>query len=151
MKKLLFALLTIFIIVLIILVGGKNISLKQPKALIQNHSFKLLLAKTEKDRETGLSLKKSLPQDIGMLFMFDKKDYYSFWMKNMKFPIDIIFIRNNKIVTVYSKVKPPINNKELAIYQPNEPVDTVLEINSGLSEKYGFRKDMSVQYENIRN
>jgi uncharacterized protein len=150
MKK---VIITIIIVVaLLAIVAAINSSISQPKAVIKNHSFDLLLAKTEKEKEIGLSNNKSLPLNQGMLFKFNSASYYSFWMKNMKFPIDIIFMKNNKIVTIYSKVKPPAqSNNQLAIYQPEEPADAVLEINAGLSDKYGFKKDITVNYENLRN
>jgi len=157
MKKIIIIVVVIFIIAVLFLIGRSLLSnnsfnlTPQAKAIINNSSFNLLLAKTPKEKEVGLSNKKSLPNNEGMLFKFEKAGYYSFWMKDMKFPIDIIFIKNNKIVTIYNDVKPPVNNKELAIYQPLEPADTILEINSGLAKKYGFKKDMQLNYENLGN
>jgi uncharacterized protein len=151
MKKMITILIVIFIIVFIIVfVTNSGLSLKQPKAMVQDHSFNLLLAKNDKEKQIGLSSRKSLPENQGMLFKFSKADYYSFWMKDMKFPIDIIFIKNGKIIAIYNKIQPPtVSNKSLAVYQPQEPADTVLEINAGLSEKYGFKKDMEIKYENL--
>ena len=85
-----------------------------------------------------------------MLFPFEKADYYSFWMKNMKFPIDIIYINKNHIVTIHQNIKPPKTKEEsLPIYKPEDPSDTVLEINAGLSEKYKFKKGDTVKTENL--
>ena len=151
MKKIIFSLVIIFIIFfMIVFTTNSGSFLKQPKAIIKSHSFNLLLAKTDKEKQIGLSSKKTLSQDQGMLFKFDKADYYSFWMKNMKFPIDIIFIKDGKIVTIHNKINPPAGeNKALVIYQPEEPADAVLEISAGLSEKLGFKKGMEIKYENI--
>lgn len=145
----------IFIVLLIIIAAGITIGTElfseKPKAIVQDKSFNLLIAKTDKEKQIGLSDTDSLSSDSAMLFTFEKADYYSFWMKNMKFPIDIIFIKDNKIVTIYNNVEPATNNKELAVYQPQEPADSVLEINAGLAEKYGFKKDMEIKYENLGN
>jgi uncharacterized protein len=150
MKKIIFTIIVVF--GLLIVAMAINARISQPKITIKSHSFNLLLAKTDKEKQVGLSNTKLLSANQGMLFKFDKPDYYSFWMKNMKFPIDIIFIKNNKVVTVYSKVKPPTSvTDQLAIYQPLEPADSVLEINAGLADKYGFKKDSTIQYENLRN
>ena len=98
----------------------------------------------------GLSETESLPEDNAMFFSFDKPDYYSFWMKNMNFPIDIIFIKDSTIVTIYENVKPPQDpNGNTPIYQPKELSNGVLEINSGLSSKYGFAQGDKVQFENL--
>jgi len=141
MKKIL-ALLVLLIILTIIGV----ISLKTPTATISNHTFKLEIAKTQQQKEIGLSKKKALEKNAGMLFRFEKTDYYPFWMKNMQFPIDIIFIKNSRIVTIHKDVKPPKGlNENLSIYNSSEPADTVLEINAGLSEKYNFKEGNEVK------
>ena len=109
---------------------------KSPTAKINNHEFKLQIAKTAKEKEIGLSKYENLSKDLGMLFPFEKPDYYSFWAKQMKFPIDIIYIKDGKIVTIYKNVTPPKKTTdELLIYKPTEPSNMVLEINAGLSQK----------------
>ncbi len=156
MKKIIISFLILFIVILLITLSG-NIFVKNPSFLkpsaritINKQVFNLLLAKTAKEKQVGLSQKKSLPSDYGMVFAFEKQGYYSFWMKDMKFPIDIIFIKNKKIVTIYDSAKPPSSkNESLIIYQPTETADTVLEINAGLSKKYGFKRGMEVKYENF--
>lgn len=113
---------------------------KTPQIAINNHIFNLEITKTEKEKEIGLAKYKNIPQNFGMLFTFEKPEYHSFWMKNMRFPIDIIFIRNNKIVTIFKNASPPkSNNEQLLIYTPSQFSDTVLEINAGLSEKNKFK------------
>ncbi len=117
-----------------------------PFAEINNHIFRLEIAKTEKQQEIGLAKYKSIPLDFGMLFPFEKEGFYSFWMKNMKFPIDIIYIRNSRIVTIFRDVPyPKSGNEKLPVYQPSSPADTVLEINANLSQKYGFKINQPVQ------
>jgi uncharacterized membrane protein (UPF0127 family) len=118
---------------------------KTPQVVINNHTFNLEIAKTEKEQEIGLAKYKNIPQNFGMLFPFEKPNYHSFWMKNMKFPIDIIFIRDNKIIKIFNNVPAPkSNNEQLSIYTPDQFSDTVLEINAGLSDKYNFQKNESI-------
>lgn len=124
--------------------------LKTPTIIIGKQTFKLYVAKSGKEKEVGLSEKKSLQQDFGMFFPFEKADYYSFWMKNMQFSIDIIFINGKKIVKIYQNVQPPTSKEEsLPIYKPEKPTDKVLEINSGLSQKYNFKEGDEVKIENL--
>lgn len=145
MKKVL-TLVTVLIIITLI----RFISLKTPTANINNHAFKLELAKTQQEKAIGLSKKEMLEKNAGMLFLFEKPDYYSFWMKDMKFPIDIIFIKKYHIVTIHKNVLPPINpNDRLPTFSPKEPADTVLEINAGLSEEYKFKEGDMVMFKNI--
>lgn len=148
--------------VLLLIIGGFYLSQKYFKdvfpfaqktatATIRDNKFNLLISKTDKEKEIGLSEKSSLDKDSGMLFVFDKPDYHKFWMKNMKFPIDILFLKNNHLVTIHSKVPIPADTKDenAPIYSPEEPSDMVIEINSGLSETYGFQKGDGVKIENL--
>ncbi|QQG40968.1 MAG: DUF192 domain-containing protein [Candidatus Levyibacteriota bacterium] len=123
---------------------------KTPMATINNHKFSLLIAKTPQEKEIGLSEKTSIPQDSGMIFVFDTPDTYPFWMKNMKFPIDIIYINQNKIITIFENTKPLASPDETPqILRPDEPADKVLEINAGLSQKFGIKKGGEVKLENL--
>ncbi len=120
-----------------------------PRATIGDHTFYVEVAKTSKEQEIGLAKYTSLPKNKAMYFPFEKPDYYSFWMKNMSFPIDILFIREGKIVTIFSSVPVPGKTQtNLPTYQPSTPADSVLEINAGLSKKYGLRTGNYVQISN---
>ena len=120
------------------------------KATINNQTFSVTVAKTNLEKEKGLSGKNSLNENEGMLFPFEKEDFYAFWMKDMKFPIDIIFINKNRIVTIFPNIQPPKNTNEgLFVYKPETPADMVLEINAGLSQQYNFKKDDEVKIENL--
>jgi uncharacterized protein len=127
---------------------GNNI----PTVTIGNNSFKVSIAASGKDQEIGLSETNSIAANQGMIFLFKVPGYYSFWMKNMKFPIDILYINNDTIVTIINDAKAPKNSAEsLTIYAPTQPADKVLEIQAGLSNKYHFKNGDKVKYENIGN
>jgi len=158
MKKvlLLFALLLIIIGGLVLVQnylkeGGVSFFKKTSIITINNQSFKVAVADSQRKWEIGLSETKSLQKDQGMIFLFDKSDYYSFWMKNMKFPIDIIYINNDTIVTIKNNVQLIKDKENPIIYSSTQPANKVLEIQAGLSEKYNFKKGDKVQYENLGN
>lgn len=135
-------------------VGNGNVSLfkKTSTVTINSRAFKVVVASSQQDKEVGLSKTKSLAPDQGMIFLFDKPDYYPFWMKNMQFPIDIIYTNKDTIVTIKSNAQPPKNNNEnLIIYVPAEPSDKVLEIQAGLAEKYKFKNGDKIIYDNLGN
>ena len=71
----------------------------------------------------------------GLLFIFDKTGDYGFWMKDMNFPIDIIWIKDDKVVYVLPDVK---QDSYPNVFYSSEPANEVLEINAGLSEKLGI-------------
>lgn len=148
-------LLIIFGIILAIFVGvvffqfssksSKN-KITGSSVTINNHTFKIETAKTPKELQDGLSGRESLPQDQGMLFIFEKSDYYNFWMKNMKFPLDIVFIKDDKIVSIVKNATPPKSSSDNPeILKPDGVINRVLEINAGLSDKYKFEKGDKVE------
>lgn len=115
-------------------------SVPTSKLTIGEHTFLVSVAKTSEEQQKGLSERSSLPQDQGMLFVFNEPADQTFWMKGMKIPIDIIFINNDKIVAI-TKNAPPVKAEtdNLPLYSAQQPVDKVLEINAGLSDKYKFK------------
>ena len=126
-----------------------QISVKSPTVKINNRTFKLFVAKTDKDRQIGLSKYKKIDSTQGMVFPFSKASYYPFWMKEMKFSIDIIYIKDGKIVTIYKNVPTPKDNSNPPVYNSTAPADTVLEVNAGLSQKYNFKEGDKVNFSNI--
>lgn len=143
MKILNFFLAIILILIVAFLILS-NMLIKNPQAEINGHTFSLYLAKTANEQEVGLAKYKSIAQNQGMLFLFERSDYYSFWMKNMHFPIDIIFISNDKVVDVFNDVPVSANNN-LPVYTTKTKANKVLEINDGLAKKYGIKVGSEVK------
>jgi len=100
--------------------------------------FKTEVVSNDWDMNRGLSGRAGLKNNAGMLFVFSKADFQIFWMKDMKFPIDIIWINEGKIVDIQEKAPVPIT-QYIESYRPSEIAKYVLEINGGLVEKYGFK------------
>ena len=144
-KKIVIGIITILVVIFLAFVLA--LSFKSPSAKINNHVFKLYEAKNSKDLQVGLSKYKSIPNSRGMVFVFGKADYYPFWMKGMQFPIDIIYIKNDKVVTVLQNLKPGTSSP--TIYYPTGPANMVLEINAGLSQKDGITKGSEVEFKNL--
>lgn len=92
------------------------------------------LAETREQQESGLGGRTSLAEDRGLLYILAKPDFYTFWMKNMKFPIDIIWIdKNQKIVDITHSLTPDTYPK---IFQPVEPAQIILEVVAGFAKKH---------------
>ncbi len=84
---------------------------------------------------TGLMFRDELGKDKGMLFSYGYDDYHSMWMKNMKFPIDIIWIDyDNRIVEVTRDAKPCLW-EPCAVYRPPKKARYVLEVNTNFTEE----------------
>ena len=84
----------------------------------------------------GLSGRQSLDEDAGMVFLFKDIELYDFWMKDMKFPIDIIWIDSEKKVVGIEKNVSPDTYPET--FASPIPLSTVLELNAFGSEKFGI-------------
>jgi hypothetical protein len=137
MKILNFFLATL-IILLIAFLLFINIIPKTPIISINGHNFSLFLAKTSQEQTVGLAKYNLIASNQGMLFLFNKSENYSFWMKDMKFPIDIIFIQDNKVVDVFNNV-PVSPDNNLPVYTTKTKANKVLEINASLAKKYGIK------------
>ena len=92
---------------------------------------------TEISREKGLSDRDYIDQDNGMLFIFDTPGLYPFWMKNMRFPIDIVWIENDTVIGFEENIQP--ENPPIRSYRPELPVDKVLELKSGTVELFKIK------------
>lgn len=101
---------------------------------IGKEKFITELALTNKERSVGLGKRDSLCQNCAMLFIFEKNGRQAFWMKDMKFDLDIIWIAGDEI----SHIEKNVSYKSSQIINPKISADKVLEINAGLSDRFGF-------------
>lgn len=93
------------------------------------------IADTQSSRELGLSGRKVMEANHGLLFVFDVPGRYGFWMKDMLFPLDIIWInQDGLVVEVERNVKPESYPKT---FINTSPASFVLEINAGKAEEEG--------------
>jgi hypothetical protein len=108
------------------------------------------VAQTSAEVQKGLSGRLSLDQDKGMLFLFTKADIYSFWMPDMHFPLDIVWISSGKkVVGVSANVSNDFDPANPKFYRPPSPVQYVLEVNAGFAAKTGIKIGDSVSFVNI--
>lgn len=101
--------------------------------------YSLWVAKTESERIQGLS-------GVGGLLMdFEKSGYYSIWMKDMNFPLDIIWLNSKKQV-VYIVMNAPPESPASTIYTSNDPARYVLELPAGSAKKAGIKTGTVVEF-----
>lgn len=105
------------------------------------------VADTPETREKGLMFRNELPKGGGLLFIFEVEKPYQFWMKNCKFPIDIIWINTAKEVVYIAKDTPPCKADPCPIYGPkNEVALYVLEVAAGFSAKENIKPGTKIQF-----
>lgn len=138
LKNIIFGLITLIIIGGLFYFMIQQLKYRETYIRInKNIKITLELAKSETEKYQGLSNRKSLCQNCGMLFVWPDYEVRNFTMRNMNFPLDLIFITDQKIIKIESNLLPegstPQNN-----YSSNIPVNYVLEINGGVSDRYGI-------------
>ncbi len=111
------------------------------KAYIADKEIILEIADTPQKIAKGLSKRNSLNENRGMLFILNSDTRPYFWMKDMNFAIDILWIDKFNIVGIEKNVQPEPGklDSELTLYQPPSPIDMVLEVNAGFAEKNGIK------------
>lgn len=138
-----------FILVSVFLVGSFFIFQVLPKSIlvtpilfkeitVGQNKFKVEVADTPALQTRGLSGHKLLLENQGMLFIFNKPTMPGFWMKDMNFPIDIVWISNGKVVGVAENLLPD-NLPSRPLYYPPSIIDRVLEISAGSVLKYNIK------------
>lgn len=109
------------------------------------HTLTVELAKTEKQREQGFMFREKIPEDTGMLFVFDRDERLAFWMKNTPTPLSIAYISSSgKIRAIFDME--PFNEK--TVVSPFS-VRYALEVPKGWFEKVGIKVGDSVDLSGI--
>jgi len=114
-----------------------------------NHQILIAdISATNELRTKGLSVKDALAEDEAMLFVFDVEGEHRFWMKDMKFPIDIIWISSDKIVVdIENNLQPCHSGGLCSIYEPDGNSVYVLETVGGFASKYDIVKGTPVKFD----
>ena len=110
-------------------------------------SIPVEVSDTPEKRSLGLGKRDKLEKGWGMLFVFEKRIPHSFWMKNMRFPIDIIWLDNQRIVELAENVPPPQEGESPKVMEPRFPSNFVLEIESGRARALGLKVGQMLSYQ----
>lgn len=96
-------------------------------------------------RIQGLMFRDTLPENQGMLFVFESEGKHWFWMRNMKFPIDIIWLdMNNRVVDIVKNAEPC--HLTCPRYTPQENAKFVLEIRANLTDQLSVEKGSLINF-----
>ena len=142
MKKILYFLLVLFILFFFIFILPKkdyNLFVDKIRYVeIVNQKIKVEVLNTPETRAQGLSGRVNLAENNGMLFVFENPNNYPFWMKDMNFSIDMIWIGENMKITYIKKNATPESYPES--FGPKEKTSKyVLEVFSGFTDKYNLK------------
>jgi uncharacterized membrane protein (UPF0127 family) len=106
-----------------------------PLKLPSGKVLRVELMENDQDRQMGLMFRPSLPLDRGLLFVFDVEDFHGFWMKNCRFPIDMVWLDRDRRVVHVAEAVPPCKADPCPVYEPLRKASYVLEINAGQARR----------------
>ena len=110
-----------------------------PQVCHQDNCLTVEVVSKDADLERGLMYRTSLGQNKGMLFIFSKDDIYQFWMKNMHFSLDMLWISLDGHIVFIGQDIPACTKDPCPVYTPNKPARYVLEINSGYAASHNWK------------
>ena len=127
-----------------------NANLATGYLTIRNIRVDVEIVKTDEERAKGLSFRSDLKQYSGLLFDFkDQNKQPIFWMKDTSIPLDIIWIKNDKIVKINANVQPEKSDtleKNYKLYKAPSIIDYVLEVNGNWCDQNGISVGDSVSF-----
>ncbi|MGH9993257.1 MAG: DUF192 domain-containing protein [Nitrososphaera sp.] len=120
---------------------------KQVNVTVNGFELAADIASTGEQRSMGLAVKDNLNEAEGMLFVFSKPGEYEFWMKNMKFPIDIIWVDSDRQVVHIESSLEPCRPESCPTYKPDEDALYVLETVAGFAEKHDVIEGTVIEFD----
>lgn len=130
----------------LLLLGGYSQAQLKPQMLTigaeaqtqSSYTIKLELPQNAEQQAKGLMFRKHLPDNRGMLFRFGPPQPVRFWMKNTPIPLDMIFLRQGKVVAVVASA-PPCTSNPCPTYGTEIPVNQVIELRGGRATQLGIK------------
>ncbi|MEX1061240.1 MAG: DUF192 domain-containing protein [Methyloceanibacter sp.] len=113
-----------------------------------DHSFNIEVATTDADRALGLMFRRSLPDNAGMLFLYDPPQPAAMWMRNTLIPLDMVFISpDGRVHRIESNTEP----FSTSLIPSEGTVAGVLELKAGQADKIGLKRGDQVVYPGLAN
>ena len=122
-------------------------SIGGPWVELAGHRYGVEIADDEAERERGLMFRDELAADRGMLFIHERQEPQSYWMKNTRIPLDILYFDNaRKLVSQQRDVPPCTLGDACPPYPSNAPARYVLELNAGEASRLGLRNGAELHF-----
>jgi hypothetical protein len=125
---------------------------KMPTAQIGNNKIKLEVASTPAQIQRGLMYRTAMPEDNGMVFIFRPARGVRFWMAHCFIPLDMLMIKDGKIVKIFENVPPQrdLPEDQCPTYpsakEPEVTVSEVVEVNGGYAKRHGIKEGDQVKF-----
>ena len=112
---------------------------------IGTKTYQLEISNTEARRYRGLSYRESMDQDKGMLFVFSRPGSYQFCMREMRIPLDFVWVNRETVVDIIENVPPP-SVKDAGAFTAVELADKVIELNAGEVKASGIKTGDKIKF-----
>ena len=109
----------------------------EPSVVLGGKTFSVEIADTQEEHALGLMFRDSMPADHGMIFLFPNEAPRSFWMKNTRIPLDIMYFNKDLILVSIAADTPPCRVSRCPSYPSKAPAQYVLELNAGVAASLG--------------
>lgn len=114
------------------------------QAIISGRKIELEVAQTQEQQATGLMYRTTLPDNRGMLFSFDSPQPVRFWMKNVRIPLDMIFLKDGEVKAIAASA-PPCTAEPCSTYGSGTAVNQVIELRGGRAAELGLKVNDEVK------
>jgi len=126
-----------FLLCLLILTAFTACASDGPSVELGGKTFSVEVADTREKQALGLMFRDSMPADAGMIFLFPNEAPRSFWMKNCRIPLDIMYFDKELKMVSISANTPPCRIERCPNYPSTGPAMYVLELNAGVAAELG--------------
>ena len=125
--------------------NASDIQFEKGQIKIGEYVIQVEFAKTPEQWERGLMHRKSMPENSGMLFIFQDEELHTFWMKNTFIPLSLGYFDRNKKLTEVLEMKPVQSEMQIDIpkYPSKYPALYVLEMNQNWFSKHNVKPGMT--------
>ena len=129
-----------FLLYILVFVACSACALDGPSVEIGGQQFSVELAQTREQQALGLMYRLEMPENHGMLFIFPAEEPRSFWMKNTRIPLDILYFDNQLRLVSAALDTPPCRVSPCPTYPSIAPARYVLELNAGKASELGIKQ-----------
>ena len=137
----------IFLFLIIFLIVSSVFILYKPKSELcfNEKCIEIEIMQSPEERALGLMYRQKISEDQGMLFIFDQPLKVNFWMKNVQFSIDMIFIDETNTIVHIEKNVPPCHKDPCPTYSSISEVKYVVEVVSGFCDKFNVKTNQTIE------
>lgn len=148
---LIFFIFTLGVLFLVIRLASPNLEGDPSFVILKGKAVEVEIADSPSEWSLGLSHRQDIDDHSGMLFLFPKKDLHAFWMKDMNFDIDLIWISGQKIVGMEKNMPVSTSTEDSVLprYLAPEPIDKVLEVKAGTIDNLQLKLEDQIDFVNI--